>query len=1168
MSVTEFFRRKCDSIGKLSNSELRRPNLGIPISSPKRNSKLIPLVDSTITSEATSLAQSIYQNKDSESFLHSQKDIDEQSLISLSTIAQALQNNVSGTPRELIDKLIMAKKKKRQAQAQGENTISKTFTIDRKSLPITPGISSSIHMRDAGILSQSGKLSLDSKKISGKQTIKRNPTRMLSFESEVKPVKSVLNVPNAETFGTMETKSDLSSLYKTKSEISLPEKKPAVHKTKLFHLSACNNSKDSLSTCPSKLKTSVFQEDVSNKLKPQNELLKDSIKTEDILLKNQTRESSVYDDTDHVMIDNDIQSNSIVNTSTEELCVCVVGILRQTSISLINVSKRWLICSIKVNQAEEGSIDINIQAQENIILKPYGTYSIEIMATVLKMCKRIVAVFDLAITDAVTQSKWNVKQIICFVPEELQINVTTNSKTQELNFNYVTEYAVKTIPINIENKNNLDFLIRASSSQNESKNFFICNAEDPSRPEELLQTKSFMLKALEQNKLNIAFQASSGLIKDQEFTQPCRISGELNIFVQNGKDEILIYKLSLTALFGVCKIQVIDTELPVVIPKEQSKQLHIINIGTVPATVYATTVEDDIQESHVNYFSILPTNLTLQCREKGSFTISYKPPNIDTTESRRIQLKLTSDNKKYYYCIIGERKVSEMAANDNMSRCETPDHRAYLTSPTSPYSVTSSKSEMSGRHSPMSTTSGLTVSGQGIPIRSTHASLVWNSVKAGKFDIKEFTIRNTSNNKIKIQAYISDNNKSFKFLKELQTASSHIILVLQRMESRTLSVVFNPHHTGAAAGKIVFRHYEPKTENLTGSRPSKAIFLYGYGGSGKIEISEIFKDVSGKMWLSLGTLNPGGTLTARIRVKNVGDLCSYAKVELLPKAVYPAMMSSWNVEPMELLLRPQETQYISVNFQPKKEDVTRLQHTDVSHVGTLTLTYGDEPTRWRIRRLYKKAEEAVEFYGMDSGPFRNIVHPICTIFPGEQMLSDLNIIHDTTQNLGDLCRGVHQHEIMLTMEMHPDETLSLLHENADESQMFYSLCSDKSHFYEGNGKSFLPSAIESDYELLAHNTSEDYFIVEPHAVHILAPKQKEATVTIKSSCSIAQTYETVISNSEYLSVVPAEGMIPTRKALTLKIRLKKKIEHYLEALLEIFTENNKQQVIIRVSSEK
>lgn len=50
-----------------------------------------------------------------------------------------------------------------------------------------------------------------------------------------------------------------------------------------------------------------------------------------------------------------------------------------------------------------------------------------------------------------------------------------------------------------------------------------------------------------------------------------------------------------------------------------------------------------------------------------------------------------------------------------------------------------------------------------------------------------------------------------QFLRERQPVGA-IVLALQGLESRMLSVLFSPHHIGAAAGKIIFRHYEPKRE--------------------------------------------------------------------------------------------------------------------------------------------------------------------------------------------------------------------------------------------------------------------------------------------------------------------------------------------------------------------
>lgn len=63
------------------------------------------------------------------------------------------------------------------------------------------------------------------------------------------------------------------------------------------------------------------------------------------------------------------------------------------------------------------------------------------------------------------------------------------------------------------------------------------------------------------------------------------------------------------------------------------------------------------------------------------------------------------------------------------------------------------------------------------------------------------------------------------------------------------------------------------------------LFLYGYGGYSKVEISEASKDPSGKMWLSLGILNSGSSLNAKIKLQNIGDLCSYVKIKLTPKGI-------------------------------------------------------------------------------------------------------------------------------------------------------------------------------------------------------------------------------------------------------------------------------------------
>ncbi|XP_071567132.1 uncharacterized protein [Temnothorax nylanderi] len=341
--------------------------------------------------------------------------------------------------------------------------------------------------------------------------------------------------------------------------------------------------------------------------------------------------------------------------------------------------------------------------------------------------------------------------------------------------------------------------------------------------------------------------------------------------------------------------------------------------------------------------------------------------------------------------------------------------------------------------------SGIAVTKNTIPIRVTHAALAWNSVKTGKSEIKEFTIHNTSNNKIEIQIDICDDNKSFKFIGDKQTINTSMVLTMRHQEIKTLAVAFNPYCVGPVVGKITIKH----TRESSGSQPQqyKKIPLYGYGGCSKVKIAGTFKDLSGNMWLSLGNLYSETTLSANIRLDNVGDLRSFAKITVIPKVTF-STNSSWYVNPKEVILNAKESQQIAIQFHPKKEDFALSQHSEVSHIATINITYGDEPTRWRIRRLCDKIKPD-ELTRNENEEFISIVFPICKIFPGEQLVPGIASLGDSIQNLSDLSSGVHQSEIMLTVEACTDDTLPV-HDTA-ESEI--SLISDTIRVNEAGGAS-------------------------------------------------------------------------------------------------------------------
>lgn len=207
--VDEFFKRKCGNFGELSGDAVGRPSLGLSINSPKRKGPLIPLVDSTIATEGIT-ADILFQNisaaplhvTNSFSFIESSvgsflakdktqqnnpsavKDVEEQSIMSLTSIAQALQDIENGTPRKLVDQLIMAKKKKKPVLIE-ESSNRNTYTLpsDRKSMPATQSRTVENVERDIGLLNLSSKLSLDSKITNEMVDAKHSISRILLFDS-------------------------------------------------------------------------------------------------------------------------------------------------------------------------------------------------------------------------------------------------------------------------------------------------------------------------------------------------------------------------------------------------------------------------------------------------------------------------------------------------------------------------------------------------------------------------------------------------------------------------------------------------------------------------------------------------------------------------------------------------------------------------------------------------------------------------------------------------------------------------------------------------------------------------------------------------------------------------------------------------------------------------
>lgn len=86
---------------------------------------------------------------------------------------------------------------------------------------------------------------------------------------------------------------------------------------------------------------------------------------------------------------------------------------------------------------------------------------------------------------------------------------------------------------------------------------------------------------------------------------------------------------------GICKIQLVDTELPIIVSRQQGKLLNIVNSGNVATDVSATIVPVEEYPNAAQNFIVEPDNMFLQVGERSSFLIVYKPQVTNSLDNER-----------------------------------------------------------------------------------------------------------------------------------------------------------------------------------------------------------------------------------------------------------------------------------------------------------------------------------------------------------------------------------------------------------------------------------------------------------------------------------------------------------------------------------------------------
>ncbi|XP_028133024.1 uncharacterized protein LOC114328384 [Diabrotica virgifera virgifera] len=344
-------------------------------------------------------------------------------------------------------------------------------------------------------------------------------------------------------------------------------------------------------------------------------------------------------------------------------------------------------------------------------------------------------------------------------------------------------------------------------------------------------------------------------------------------------------------------------------------------------------------------------------------------------------------------------------------------------------SPTRSSSRTSGTFSRASSSLSSLQNGK-LPIETTKCELVWGCVKVGKSVTQEFGIRNRSSKRLGIQLSLS--SQEFKIRKDNRSDSepcSVLKLLLHPHETRSIIISFIPTKKGAAIDELLFTSLDP---NLTQSR-KQCMRLFGYGGSFKIDFSNVTRDTTGKFWLSLGKLDDRVSISSTFKVKNKGDT---------PIFVYISIQSldscKLSVAPNFFVVMPQTHKEIVVRYRPSTEDYNFLHKSVLNQLvldlGVLNVVVGTEVDRGRIRKVYEKCVET----GFQIDQLTNIIKEKVD---NEAMPTDLIKFGESPIYLKELLKLLNRYQIVLTLERDPEQTI--FQHFSDDSGLYQSLYQDK-----------------------------------------------------------------------------------------------------------------------------
>lgn len=710
----------------------------------------------------------------------------------------------------------------------------------------------------------------------------------------------------------------------------------------------------------------------------------------------------------------------------------------KVKIEISNMVDQQILVALNLDkiQGDEKKIKLHIPKEMKTIA-PFDCTYIMMNIQMLKLCEPTILGLQFGIINMVTRESQNVPHLMCFVSAENIIQITGLDLNKTLRMGDICEGVISTRPITISNKNTIGVILEAKVVQNLPAVFFVTNSDETMTSDTAKDgVFKMLLKSQESATINIEFRGwyLETLSKSNHRTN--------DIYSATGKVQIKIYEaenmtkieekeISLTGRIGTVNIKPCEMPSPIIMRSGESRPFYVKNHGNVAVTlkpIVGCDRSDEKMDHDVGTnFVLTPPSFEISPGEIQCIFIAYNP-KISKEGDESVSIELWTENMEklvFAHPVTGTIKSADAENSFTARRCSLPQFSTKFQSAITPDPVNLGRSSLGPAN----------VLDQIIPIKATHSALNWGSVPAGKRQVKEFKIRNMSNRKLKLTAIIEGSDRSFRFCKDGQKLVHTTTVSFRDFETKTLYVAFEPQNPGASVGKITFNRFAYKHRNPE-NLPSKVLQLSGYCGYAKLELSGALNS-NGKFWLPMEN-NNNEFLQTSLKLKNSGELPSYFKIQLQPKVISPDLHLTWQVSPIECILEPKEETIVHVTFRPRKHDLPVLRE---SYVGTLKIIHGDEPTRQRLCKLYKKMSKDNKI--QEENRFCEILSTLCSsALQQESPIRDLFMVRDSVQNLSDLCQEINEVEVKLILSRNKDESGSIITDLLDDTITFRSLLNE------------------------------------------------------------------------------------------------------------------------------